>query len=123
MPQTPGRFDKDDSAFRLRLADQCHQKAEKDGRRDAARRGGDAAGQGAQHSVLRHRLFRALSQQVPKAGQRDGGPGSGPVHQGLVQPHRAENDSGGDIAHQDLGGSQHGFVDEDLADDAQDPAA
>lgn len=56
-----------DLTFGLRLKEKGHYKAEEDSGGDTARRGGGPASEGAQKSVLRHRLFDPLGQQVAKA--------------------------------------------------------
>ena len=76
------------STFFFGLAQNCHQKAEHHRRGDAARRGGQAAGDDAQQALLPYRLRHALGQLVAKACQRHGGARPGPVHQRLIQSHR-----------------------------------
>ena len=109
--------------FFSRLENQRHKDAEYHSRRDAAGGGGEAAGKDPQPALFRHGLGHALCQSMAEARQGYGGTGTAPVGNGLVYAQGAEDHAHHYVARQNAGGGELGFVDQDLADGAQDTAA
>ena len=94
------------------LTHQGHNKTKKDSRSDSTGRRSRAADEGPQKALLCHRLLNPLGEGIAETGKGDCGPGSSPIHQGLVDAKAAQNDPGCDIADQNFGGSELGFVNE-----------
>ena len=68
-----------------------------------------------QEPLALHGFFHALGQQKTKARKGNGGPCAAPVSQGTVETQSTQHYAAGDVQHQDPGGGEFGFIDEDLA--------
>ena len=107
--------------FRAGLEDQRHQEGEDD-------RGGHTGACCRKRSRKRFEEPRlrtphsAVCEQVTEPRNGHGSPCARKVHEGLIEPERGKRDAGKHEDDEDLPGGERGKIDDDLRNDADEPA-